>query len=127
MHGSEEGVSTFGIAGCDAAPAFELQECVFDEVSCLVESLVIFPLFLTVSFGWNLYFHALLSSLSDDCVAVIAPVCQKVFGAQAFNQLSCLGAVCDGSCGDDNPERHTKRVHGKVELAVKPPFVTPMS
>ena len=127
MHGSEEGVSAFGVAGCDAAPALEVQEGILDQVSCLVESLVIFPLLLAVAFGWNLYLHALFGGLGDDCVAVVAPICQKVFCAQSCNQFSCLGAVCDGACGDDDPERHTKRVHGKVELAVEPPFVTPMS
>ena len=127
MHSSEEGVGAFGITGGNAAPAFEVQEGVFDEVSCLVKCFVILPLFLAVAFGRNLHLHALFARLGDDVIAVVATIRQQMFCAESVNQLVCLGAVCDGSGGNDDPKRHTKRIHGKVELAVEPPFVTPMS
>ena len=86
MDGGEEGGGVFGVAGGDAAPAFEVKKGVFDPVAQLVEVFVIGSLHGAVFLGGDNRVHALTFSLFQDGVGVIPLVGQQMFGAQALNQ-----------------------------------------
>lgn len=79
-----------------------------------VKMLVIAPLLLSV-FAWrDHHAHALSGGLLDDGIAVVTLVGQQVLGADPFNQLRSLRAICSGTLRNNDSERHTKRIHGQM-------------
>ena len=59
MDCSEEGTGVFGITSSDAAPAFEMEEGVFDEVSKPVKVRVVVTLYFAVFLWGDDGLHAL--------------------------------------------------------------------
>ena len=87
MHGGEERLAVFGVTGRNAAPPFEDQESVFDEVAQLVKVFVVWPL-IDAGFLWrNDGVHALGSGLFNDRIGIIAFVRDEVIGVYTLNQL----------------------------------------
>ncbi len=76
---------------------------------------------------WNDRRHALVNSLEDERVCIIAPVYQKVLCPESRNQLRCNCAIRCGTRTDKESHRHTMRIHGQMYLGVEPPFVRPIA
>ena len=127
MNGSKEGSCILGVSCGDAAPAFEMQEGIFDEMAQLIKLLIIFPLKLAVFLWRNDGLHTLVFGLLQDSVAVVAFVREQVIGINSFNQAVSLCAIRSGTLRNNNSERHTMRIHGQMYLGVEPPFVRLMS
>jgi len=127
VDGSEEGGGVFGIACCDATPAFEVEEGVLDQMPQFVQILVIRSLGCAVFLRWDDGVHPLSLCLFEDCIGVIALVGQKMFRRKPLDQLCSLCAISGGTLCDKDSDRQTMRIHGQMYLGVEPPFVRPMS
>lgn len=92
-----------------------------------VEIFVVFPQMLSVLSWRNDRCHAPVNSLEDDCICIIAPICQKIFRLESLNQLRCNCAIRCGTRSDKESHRHTMRIHGQMYFGVEPPFVRPIA
>ena len=88
-----------------------------------VEIAVIFALFLTVLLGRDDNIYSGRKHKSNDFRCVIATICQKILGVYSFDKVYSLLAISSGAFCDNSSDRHTRRIHGKVNLGVEPPFV----
>ena len=92
-----------------------------------VEIAVIFALFLTVLLGRDDNVYSGRKRESNDFRCVIAMIGQKILGVYSLDKVYSLLAISSGAFCDNNSDRHTRRIHGKVNLGVEPPFVRPIS
>jgi len=127
LDSGNEGSGVFSVARSNTAPSFEKQESILNEMAELVEMLVIFPQVFSVFSWWNDRYHFLINRFENDCVRIIAPVCQKIFRLESRDQLFCNCAIRCGTRSDKESHRHTKRIHGQMYLGVEPPFVRPIA
>ena len=127
MDGGEEGSCVFGIAGGDAAPTLEMEECIFNQMAQAVEIFVVFSLHFAIPFRWDDRLHALFFRLFQDDIGIVTAVGQQVFGGEPFDQAARLSTICCCTFCNNNPDRHTMRVHGQMQFCVEPPFVRLMS
>ena len=88
-----------------------------------VEIAVIFALFLTVLLGRDDNAYSGRKRESNDFRCVIATIGQKILGVYSFDKVYSLLAISSGAFCDNRSDRHTRRIHGKVNLGVEPPFV----
>ena len=88
-----------------------------------VEISVIFALFLTVLLGRDNNVYSGRKRESNDFRCVIATIGQKILGVYSFDKVYSLLAISSGAFCDNSSDRHTRRIHGKVNLGVEPPFV----
>ena len=88
-----------------------------------VEIAVIFALFLTVLLGRDDNIYSGRKRESNDFRCVIATIGQKILGVYSFDKVYSLLAISSGAFCDNCSDRHTRRIHGKVNLGVEPPFV----
>ena len=88
-----------------------------------VEIAVIFALFLTVLLGRDDNVYSGRERESNDFRCVIATIGQKILGVYSFDKVYSLLAISSGAFCDNSSDRHTRRIHGKVNLGVEPPFV----
>lgn len=88
-----------------------------------VEIAVIFALFLTVLLGRDDNVYSGRKRESNDFRCVIATIGQKILGVYSFDKVYSLLAISSGAFCDNSSDRHTRRIHGKVNLGVEPPFV----
>ena len=88
-----------------------------------VEISVIFALFLTVLLGRDDNVYSGRKRESNDFRCVIATIGQKILGVYSFDKVYSLLAISSGAFCDNRSDRHTRRIHGKVNLGVEPPFV----
>ena len=88
-----------------------------------VEIAVIFALFLTVLLGRDNNVYSGRKRESNDFRCVIATISQKILGVYSFDKVYSLLAISSGAFCDNSSDRHTRRIHGKVNLGVEPPFV----
>lgn len=87
MNSGSERSGIFGVACRDTASSFEKQESILNEMTELVKIFIVFPEMFTV-FSWrNDWYHSLVNSFENDCVCIIAPICQKIFRLEALDQL----------------------------------------
>lgn len=87
LDGGEEGLAVFGVSCCNAAPSFEHQERIFDEVAQFVKVFVVEPLMDAVFLWWNDGVHALGSGLFNDRIGIITFIGDEILGINAFDQL----------------------------------------
>ena len=114
-------------ASRNTAPSFEKQESVLDEMAKFVEIFIILPRMFS-AFPWrNDRYHSLVNRLEDDCVRIIASICQKIFCLKSLDQPRCNCAIRCGTRSDKESHRHTMRIHGQMYLGVEPPFVRPIA
>jgi len=73
-------VRTSVISGCDPSPVFEFSEHVFDFVALLVESFVVFDLYLPIFLWRDTRFDTLVFQGISEPVGIVAAIRQKVFG-----------------------------------------------
>lgn len=88
-----------------------------------VEIAVIFALFLTVLLGRDDNVYSGRKRESNDFRCVIAMIGQKILGVYSLDKVYSLLAISSGAFCDNSSDRHTRRIHGKVNLGVEPPFV----
>ena len=88
-----------------------------------VEIAVIFALFLTVLLGRDDNIYSGRKRESNDFRCVITAICQKILGVYSLDKVYSLLAISSGAFCDNSSDRHTRRIHGKVNLGVEPPFV----
>ena len=88
-----------------------------------VEISIIFALFLTVLLGRDDNVYSGRKRESNDFRCVIATICQKILGVYFLDKVYSLLAISSGAFCDNSSDRHTRRIHGKVNLGVEPPFV----
>ena len=96
-----------------------------------VEIAVIFALFLTVLLGRDDNIYSGRKRKSNDFRCVIATICQKILGVYSLDKVYIysldkvysLLAISSGAFCDNRSDRHTRRIHGKVNPGVEPPFV----
>ena len=88
-----------------------------------VEIAVIFALFLTVLLGRDDNVYSGRKRESNDFRCVIATIGQQILGVYSFDKVYSLLAISSGAFCDNRSDRHTRRIHGKVNLGVEPPFV----
>ena len=88
-----------------------------------VEISIIFALFLTVLLGRDNNVYSGRERESNDFRCVIATICQKILGVYSLDKVYSLLAISSGAFCDNSSDRHTRRIHGKVNLGVEPPFV----
>ena len=122
-----KGRGVFGVARSNTAPSFEKKESVLNEMAEFVKIFVVFPQMFSVLSWRNDRCHALVGSLDNDCVYIIATICQKIFRLESLNQLRCNCAIRCGTTSDKESHRHTMRIHGQMYLGVEPPFVRPIA
>ena len=92
-----------------------------------VEIAVIFALFLTVLLGRDDNVYSGRKRESNDFRCVIATIGQQILGVYSIDKVYSLLAISSGAFCDNRSDRHTRRIHGKVNLGVEPPFVRPIS
>lgn len=88
-----------------------------------VEIAVIFALFLTVLLGRDNNVYSGRKRESNDFRCVIATIGQQILGVYSFDKVYSLLAISSGAFCDNRSDRHTRRIHGKVNPGVEPPFV----
>ena len=88
-----------------------------------VEISIIFALFLTVLLGRDNNVYSGRERESNDFRFVITTIGQKILGVYSFDKVYSLLAISSGAFCDNRSDRHTRRIHGKVNLGVEPPFV----
>ena len=88
-----------------------------------VEIAVIFALFLTVLLGRDNNVYSGRERESNDFRCVIATIGQQILGVYSLDKVYSLLAISSGAFCDNSSDRHTRRIHGKVNLGVEPPFV----
>ena len=88
-----------------------------------VEISIIFALFLTILLGRDDNVYSGRKRESNDFRCVIATIGQKILGVYSFDKVYSLLAISSGAFCDNRSDRHTRRIHGKVNLGVEPPFV----
>ena len=88
-----------------------------------VEISIIFALFLTVLLGRDDNVYSGRKRESNDFRCVIATIGQQILGVYSFDKVYSLLAISSGAFCDNSSDRHTRRIHGKVNLGVEPPFV----
>lgn len=92
-----------------------------------VEISIIFALFLTVLLGRDDNVYSGRERESNDFRCVIATIGQQILGVYSIDKVYSLLAISSGAFCDNRSDRHTRRIHGKVNLGVEPPFVRPIS
>ena len=88
-----------------------------------VEVAVVFALFLTVLLGRDNNVYSGRERESNDFRCVIATIGQQILGVYSLDKVYSLLAISSGAFCDNSSDRHTRRIHGKVNLGVEPPFV----
>ena len=88
-----------------------------------VEISIIFALFLTILLRRDDNVYSGRKRESNDFRCVIATIGQKILGVYSFDKVYSLLAISSGAFCDNRSDRHTRRIHGKVNLGVEPPFV----
>ena len=127
LDSSSERSGIFSVASRNTEPSFEKQESVLDEMAKFVEIFIILPRMFS-AFPWrNDRYHSLVNRLEDDCVRIIASICQKIFCLKSLDQPRCNCAIRCGTRSDKESHRHTMRIHGQLYLGVEPPFVRPIA
>ena len=88
-----------------------------------VEISIIFALLLSILLGRDDNVYSGRKRESNDFRCVIATISQKILGVYSFDKVYSLLAISSGAFCDNSSDRHTRRIHGKVNLGVEPPFV----
>ena len=88
-----------------------------------VEVAVVFALYLSILLRRDNNVYSGRERESNDFRCVIATIGQKILGVYSFDKVYSLLAISSGALCDNRSDRHTRRIHGKVNLGVEPPFV----
>ena len=108
----------------DTAPLLDVEKCVLDEMSLLVEMSIIVTQHFSVLSRRDHRPHALLLGKRDDGVTVVTFVGDQMLGTQTLNEFRRQARVRSGSLCSKDSDRHTMRIHGRMYLGVEPPSFT---
>ena len=72
---------------------------------------------------WNNYFHAVPFGVINYFLGVVASIRQQRRSFYSPDKIDSLFAINSGAFCDKHSDRHTKRIHGKVNFCVEYPFV----
>ena len=92
-------------------------------MSDFIEIAVVFALYLSILLGRDNNVYSDRERESNDFRCVIATIGQKILGVYSLDKVYSLLAISSGAFCDNSSDRHTRRIHGKVNLCVEPPFV----
>ena len=92
-------------------------------MSDFIEIAVVFALLLSVLLRRDNNVYSGRERESNDFRCVIAAIGQKILGVYSLDKVYSLLAISSGAFCDNRSDRHTRRIHGKVNLGVEPPFV----
>ena len=92
-----------------------------------IKVFVIIPLIFTVFLGRDHDIHVLGYRFFYYFIAVIALIGKQPACGNAVNQSFSLRTIRHGTRCNKYSDWHTIRIHGKMYLAVEPPFVHSMS
>ena len=92
-------------------------------MSDFVEVAVIFALYLSILLWRDDNVYSGRERESNDFRCVIAAISQKILGVYSLDKVYSLLTISSGALCDNRSDRHTRRIHGKVNLGVEPPFV----
>ena len=127
MNGREVGFGAFGIARGNAAPLFESQESIFDEVSQLVEIGIIVAQLFAICLGRNDHLDSGVLGFINNRIGIVAFVREQTLGMETPDQFFSLRAIRHGTRRNKYSDRHTMRIHGQMYFCISPPFVRPMA
>ena len=88
-----------------------------------VEISIIFALYLSILLGRDDNVYSGRKRESNDFRCVITAISQKILGVYSLDKVYSLLAISSGAFCDNRSDRHTRRIHGKVNPGVEPPFV----
>ena len=88
-----------------------------------VEVAVVFALYLSILLRRDNNVYSGRERESNDFRCVIATIGQQILGVYSLDKVYSLLAISSGALCDNRSDRHTRRIHGKVNLGVEPPFV----
>lgn len=71
--------------------------------------------------------HAPTSRLLKNGICIIALVRNQMIRVDPLDQSAGLRAIRSGTFWSNNSDRHTKRIHGQMDLGVEPPLVRLLS
>ena len=126
MYCGEEVSGGFVVACGDTTEEFELGEEVFDEVSSLVEFLVVFALHISICFGWNDgEFSGLLQGFEYPFVGVEALIGEDRLGLEWRQQHIGSVQLAGLALGKMEAGRVAERIHGGVNLGAQTTFAAP--
>ena len=100
LNSGSERSGIWGVACSDTAPPFERLESILNEMAEFVEIFVVFPQMFSVLSWRNDWCHALVYSIEDDYICIIAPICQKILCLESRNQPRCNCAIRCGITSD---------------------------
>lgn len=86
MHSGKKRRGIFCIACCNAPPAFQIQEGVFNQMALFIKLLIIWALNLPIAFRWNHCLNIVCLGIIEDFIRIIAPICKKYFHIQPLKQ-----------------------------------------
>ena len=123
MYSSEKRGRIFGIACSNTPPLFQFQECVFNKMTQFIEIFVIKSLLFSILLGGYHNNHSMRFCIFHDFICIISSVGKQIFCRYIFYQSNSFFAICSGTFCNKYSDRHTNRIHGKVNLRIEPPFV----
>ena len=100
-----------------------MEKSVFNEMAKFVEILVVRSLHGSVFFWRDDGFHPLIFRLIQNRVGIVSLVGHQIIGSHPFDQASSVRTIRVGTLSDKDSDRHTMRIHGQMDLGVKPPLV----
>ena len=127
MDGSKKRRCVFGVSRGNPAPLFQFEKSIFDEMTDLIKIFIIESLILPVLLGGNHSNHSVFFRKLYYFIRIVSAICKKIFCRNIFNQSHSFFAISSGTFCDKYSDRHTKRIHGKVNLGIEPPFVRDIS
>lgn len=87
MDGGEERGCIFGVSRGNTAPAFEVEEGVFNQMPRFVKVGVVGALFFAVFLGRNDGLHALTFCPFKNFIRIVPAISDQIIRTPAFNQL----------------------------------------
>ena len=88
-----------------------------------VEVAVVFALYLSILLGRDDNVYSGRKRESNDFRCVITAISQKILGVYSLDKVYSLLAISSGAFCDNRSDRHTRRIHGKVNPGIEPHFV----
>ena len=71
--------------------------------------------------------YSLCEYLFDERIGIVSSVGKQVLCREPLLQAAPLSTIRCCTLCNNSPERHTMRIHGKMQFCVKPPMVRDMS
>ena len=104
---------------------FDFIEETFDQVSLLVQMVIVFPRFFSVLSGWDHRFCSFLSNKVQEFLRVIRTIRNHPLKIHISNQFLGLSDVMALTTGQDKAQRVAQRIYTGVDLGAEPTPAAP--